>query len=130
MAEEHPPSPMRGDDSFPFGRLRVKPAMTAKAVLCVLWSHFGLSLACYIFFILLYSGDELLANGYIVLQIEVVIDSTEGQRLHLFQQGQPIPFKKVTLILFQDDNKPGQYYTDESFEEDDDPTVFYVEIKE
>lgn len=43
---------------------------------------------------------------------------------------QPIPFKKVTLLLFQDDNKPGQYYTDESFEEDDDPTVFYVEIKE
>ena len=46
------------------------------------------------------------------------------------KQGQPIPFKKVTLILFQDDDKPGQYYTDESFEEDDDPTVFYVEIKE
>ena len=44
--------------------------------------------------------------------------------------GQPIPFKKVTLLLFQDDNKPGQYYTDESFEKDDDPTVFYVEIKE
>ena len=39
-------------------------------------------------------------------------------------------FKKVTLILFQDDGKPGQYYTDESFDEDDDPTVFYVEIKE
>ena len=46
------------------------------------------------------------------------------------QNGQPIPFKKVTLLLFQDDGKPGQYYTDESFEEDDDPTVFYVEIKE
>ena len=44
--------------------------------------------------------------------------------------GQPIPFKKVVLQLFQDDDKPGQYYTDESFEEDDDPTVFYVEIKE
>lgn len=46
------------------------------------------------------------------------------------QNGQPIPFKKVTLLLFQDDNKPGQYYTDESFDEEDDPTVFYVEIKE
>ena len=44
--------------------------------------------------------------------------------------GQPIPFKKVTLLLFQEDDKPGQYYTDESFEGDDDPTVFYVEIKE
>ena len=46
------------------------------------------------------------------------------------KSGQPIPFKKVTLILFQDDDKPGQYYTDESFGEEDDPTVFYVEIKE
>lgn len=44
--------------------------------------------------------------------------------------GQPIPFKKVVLKLFQDDDKTGQYYTDESFDDDDDPTVFYVEIKE
>ncbi|MCR4849149.1 MAG: hypothetical protein K5920_09930 [Bacteroidales bacterium] len=43
--------------------------------------------------------------------------------------GKPIPFKKVVLNLFTDDNKPGQYYTDESFCEDDDPTVFYVELK-
>ncbi len=43
--------------------------------------------------------------------------------------GQPIPFKKVVLNLFTDDDKPGQYYTDESFCEDDDPTVFYVELK-
>jgi len=42
----------------------------------------------------------------------------------------PIPFKKVVLQLFTDDGKPGQYYTDESFCEEDDPTVFYVEIKE
>ncbi len=46
------------------------------------------------------------------------------------RQGQPIPFKKVTLLLFQDEDKPGQYYTDDNFVEDDDPTVFYVEIKE
>lgn len=45
-------------------------------------------------------------------------------------EGKPIPFKKVVLKLFTDDDKPGQYYTDESFCEDDDPTVFYVEIKE
>lgn len=43
--------------------------------------------------------------------------------------GQPIHFKKVTLLLFEEDGKPGQYYTDESFDEDDDPTVFYVELK-
>lgn len=43
--------------------------------------------------------------------------------------GKPIPFKKVVLQLFTDDGKRGQYYTDESFCEEDDPTVFYVEIK-
>ena len=42
--------------------------------------------------------------------------------------GQPIPFKRVTLLLFEEEGKPGQYYTDESFDEDDDPTVFYVEL--
>ena len=55
---------------------------------------------------------------------------TEANIDYYSRAGQPIPFKKVTLLLFQDDNKSGQYYTDESFEEDDDPTVFYVEIKE
>ena len=55
---------------------------------------------------------------------------TEADIERYSQQGHPIPFKKVTLILFQDDGKPGQYYTDESFDEEDDPTVFYVEIKE
>lgn len=55
---------------------------------------------------------------------------TEADIQHYSDIGQPIPFKKVTLILFQDDDKPGQYYTDESFCEDEDPTVFYVEIKE
>ena len=55
---------------------------------------------------------------------------TEADIERYSKNGQPIPFKKVTLLLFQDDNKPGQYYTDESCEEDDDPTGFYVEIKE
>ena len=55
---------------------------------------------------------------------------TEDKIQYYSRAGQPIPFKKVTLILFQDDDKPGQYYTDESFDEEDDPTVFYVEIKE
>ena len=48
---------------------------------------------------------------------------------HYSEAGQPIPFRKVTLLLFTDDAKPGQYYTDESFCEDDDPTVFHVELK-
>ena len=55
---------------------------------------------------------------------------TEKNIEYYSQAGEPIPFKKVTLLLFQDDDKTGQYYTDESFEEEDDPTVFYVEIKE
>lgn len=55
---------------------------------------------------------------------------TEADIQRFSDNRQPIPFKKVTLILFQDDGKPGQYYTDELFCEDDDPTVFYVEIKE
>ena len=55
---------------------------------------------------------------------------TEANIDHYSRAKQPIPFKKVTLVLFQDDDKPGQYYTDEEFCEDDDPTVFYVEIKE
>ena len=55
---------------------------------------------------------------------------TEANINYYSRAGEPIPFKKVTLILFQEDGRPGQYYTDESFDEDDDPTVFYVEIKE
>lgn len=55
---------------------------------------------------------------------------TESDIQQYSDKGQPIPFNKVTLILFQDDDKPGQYYTDESFCENDDPTVFYVEIQE
>lgn len=55
---------------------------------------------------------------------------TEAKINYYSRAGQPIPFNKVTLILFQEDGKPGQYCTDESFDEEDDPTVFYVEIKE
>ena len=62
-----------------------------------------------------------------IMRMEVL---TEKNIEYYSQAGEPIPFKKVTLLLFQDDDKPGQYYTDESFEEEDDPTVFYVEIKE
>ena len=36
MAEGHPPSPNREDESLSFGRLRVKPAMTVKgAFFCI-----------------------------------------------------------------------------------------------
>ena len=43
MAEEHPPSPKRGDEPLTHGRLRVKPAMTVQGVIVVLkvkfWNH-------------------------------------------------------------------------------------------
>ena len=42
----------------------------------------------------------------------------------------PLVFKKVTLLLFQDDDKPGQYYTSECMFEDDDLDIFHAEIKE
>ena len=54
---------------------------------------------------------------------------TEQDIQRFSDEGKPIPFKKVTLLLFEEDGKPGQYYTDESFCEEDDPTVFYVELK-
>ena len=34
MAEEHPPSPNREDETQAFGRLRGKPAMTVKEQSC------------------------------------------------------------------------------------------------
>ena len=37
MAEEHPPSPKRGDESLSFGRLRVKPAMRTKGYVFLLF---------------------------------------------------------------------------------------------
>ena len=81
-----------------------------------------------------YGKDELFLNVDIDLAMMLKMMHMEGlteENIDYYSRaGEPIPFKKVTLILFQDDDKPGQYYTDESFEEDDDPTVFYVEIKD
>ena len=41
MAEEHPPSPKRGDNTHAFGRLRVKPAMTVKGRKQSKKKHYG-----------------------------------------------------------------------------------------
>lgn len=48
----------------------------------------------------------------------------------LSEEQKPITFKKVVLLLFQDDDKPGQYYTSECMFEDDDLDIFHAEIKE
>ncbi|MBE6346009.1 MAG: hypothetical protein IJE76_00945 [Bacteroidales bacterium] len=56
------------------------------------------------------------------LSYEKVQQMSENQK--------PLVFKKVTLLLFQDDDKPGQYYTSECMFEDDDLDIFHAEIKE
>ena len=79
-----------------------------------------------------WKGDLLNVNLDLAMMLKMMrMEGLTEENIYYYSRaGEPIPFKKVTLILFQDDDKPGQYYTDESFEEDDDPTVFYVEIKE
>lgn len=79
-----------------------------------------------------WKGDLLNVNLDLAMMLKMMKMEglTEADIVRYSQQGQPIPFKKVSLYLFQEDNKPGQYCTDESFCEDDDPIVFYVEIKE
>ena len=85
------------------------------AVICVEWK-----------------GDLLNVNLDLAMMLKMMKMEglTEADIQKYSKAGQPIPFKKVTLYLFQEDGKPGQYCTDESFDEDDDPIVFYVEIKE
>jgi hypothetical protein len=79
-----------------------------------------------------WKGDLLNVNLDLAMMLKMMKMEglTDTDIIRFSQQGQPIPFKKVSLYLFQEDNKPGQYCTDESFCEDDDPIVFYVEIKE
>ena len=79
-----------------------------------------------------WKGDLLNVNLDLAMMLKMMhIEGLTEENIQYYSKaGQPIPFKKVTLILFQDDDQPGQSYPDESFEEDDDPTVFYVEIKE
>jgi hypothetical protein len=66
----------------------------------------------------------------LMLKMMEIEGLTQKEIQRYSDEGKPIPFKKVTLLLFEEDGKPGQYYTDEAFCEDDDPTVFYVEVKD
>lgn len=79
-----------------------------------------------------WKGDLLNVNLDLAMMLKMMrMEGLTEENIDYYSRArEPIPFKKVTLILFQDDDKPGQYYTDESFEEEDDPTVFYVEIKD
>jgi len=78
-----------------------------------------------------WQGDFLNVNLDLAMMLKMmqIEGLTQDDIQRYSDAGQPIPFKKVTLLLFEEDGKPGQYYTDESFCEDDDPTVFYVEVK-
>lgn len=80
-------------------------------------------------------GDEdIFINVDLDLAMMLKMLKMEGLSYEKVQQisesQQPLKFKTVTLLLFQDDDKPGQYYTTECMFEDDELDVFHVEIKE
>lgn len=43
---------------------------------------------------------------------------------------QPLQFKKAVLLLFEEEDLPGQYYTSDICEDEDDPLLFHAELKE
>lgn len=43
---------------------------------------------------------------------------------------QPLKFKKATLLLFEEEDLPGQYYTSDICQDDDDPLLFHAELKD
>ena len=51
--------------------------------------------------VLLDGGDELFADGNVVLQVEVVEHGTERHRLGLFHQGETLEELAIVLILAQ-----------------------------
>lgn len=79
-------------------------------------------------------GEDIFLNVDLDLAALLKMLKIEGISYEKVQQvsesQQPLKFKKVTLLLFQDDDKPGQYYTSECMFEDDEIDIFHVEIKE
>ena len=79
-------------------------------------------------------GEDIFLNVDLDLAALLKMLKIEGLSYEKVQQmsenQKPLVFKKVTLLLFQDDDKPGQYYTSECMFEDDELDVFHVEIKE
>jgi hypothetical protein len=79
-------------------------------------------------------GEDIFLNVDLDLAALLKMLKMEGISYEKVQQvsesQQPLKFKKVTLLLFQDDDKPGQYYTTESMFEDDEIDIFHAEIKE
>lgn len=81
-----------------------------------------------------YGKEELFLNVDLdlamMLKMMKMEGITEADVERCSTESRPIHFKKVTLVLFEEDGKHGSFYTSESFDEDDDPDVFHVEIKE
>ncbi|MBR5603142.1 MAG: hypothetical protein IKY27_03145 [Bacteroidales bacterium] len=79
-------------------------------------------------------GEDVFLNVDLDLAALLKMLKMEGISYEKVQQvsesQQPLKFKKVTLLLFQDDDKPGQFYTSECMFEDDEIDIFHAEIKE
>ena len=58
-----------------------------------------LSLECYFLLVLLNFRDVLLANRNVVLEVEVIVDSTEWQCLLLFENSEALEELTVVLVL-------------------------------
>ena len=61
----------------------------------------GLSLAGDLLLVVLNDGDELLADGNVVLEVEVVEDGAEGQGLGFLEQRQTLEVLTRILVLAQ-----------------------------
>ena len=79
-------------------------------------------------------GEDIFLNVDLDLAALLKMLKMEGISYEKVQQvsesQQPLKFKKVTLMLFQDDDKPGQFYTSECMFEDDEIDIFQAVIKE
>ncbi len=61
----------------------------------------GLSLAGDLLLVFLDGGDEFLADGHAVLEVEIVEDGAEGQRLSFLEQGEALEVLAGILVFAQ-----------------------------
>ena len=79
-------------------------------------------------------------NEFIGLNIDIDLSTVlrmleiEGVSLtqvhEMSSKQQPLKFKKATLLLFEEEDLPGQYYTSDICQDDDDPLLFHAELKD
>lgn len=89
------------------------------AVICICWKN---------------GSEEMFMNVDLDLAMMLKMMKIEGISAAEVQRcsdaGEPLSFKKVTLYLFEDPKRPNSFYTSEAFDDEDDPMVFHVELKE